>query len=326
VEFGVILPNSGALARADAMIAIAECAEALGFDALWTADHLVLPVESSTHYPYLPGAAIRLDAEHSFLEPLVVLAGVATRTSRIRLGVSVYLAALRHPIVAAKLVATLDQLSGGRVVLGVGAGWIPEEYETLGVPFRERGAVLDEHIEALRVLFRDDRPRYAGQYFRFDNLGFEPKPLRRDVPIWVGGNSRAARRRAARLGDGWHVIDVPLPELEAGIRELRALCRDAGRAPEAVPVSMRAQLALTSAHVPPAKRHAPLTGPQGELIAEIRRYRELGVQHLALWPGLRPTDLGDYLDQLKHLATEIVAPLRAEREETSSSRKSEIPR
>lgn len=312
MEFGVILPNSGALARADALYAIAETAESLGFDALWTADHLVLPVESSTAYPYLPGASIRLEPDHPFLEPLVVLAGVAARTSRIRLGVSVYLSALRHPIVAAKLVATLDQLSGGRVVLGVGAGWIPEEYETLGVPFAERGAVLDEQIEALRALFRDDRPRYAGKYFRFDNLGFEPKPLRRDVPIWVGGNSRAARRRAARLGDGWHVIDVPLPELESGVADLRAQCRALGRAPGAVSISMRAQLALTAAHVPPEKRMAPLTGPLDEVLDDLRRYRALGVGHLALWPGLRPAKLGDSLDQLKRLATDIVAPLRAE--------------
>ena len=236
----------------------------------------------------------------------------STRTRRIGLGVSVYLAALRHPLVVAKQVASLDQLSGGRVLLGVGAGWIPEEYETLGIPFGERGRVLDEHIEAMRTLWRDERPRYAGQHYRFDNLGFEPKPVRRDVPIWVGGNSPAARRRAARLGDGWHVIDVPMRELEAGIAELARECRAAGRRPEEVPTSIRSQISLTTAHVPETERMVPLTGPVDELLRDLRRYRELGVAHVALWPAGRFERADAYIAAIERLAREIVAPLRAD--------------
>jgi len=313
MELGIILPNSGPLATADAMYRIAEHAEALGFDALWTADHLVLPIESSTFYPYMPGMKIRPDARHPFIDPLIALAGIAARTSRIRLGVSVYLAALRHPIVAAKLVASLDQLSGGRVLLGVGAGWVPEEYETLGIAFSERGKLLDEHLEAMRALWTQDHPHYEGAHYRFDNIGFEPKPVRAGVPIWIGGNSRAARRRAARLGDGWHVIDVPIPELRVAIAELDELCREYDRRPEEVAISMRAQIVLTDDFVPPKERVAPLTGPPEELIADLRTLRELGVGHVALWPLAREADLDAYLEQMDRIAAEIVAPLRADR-------------
>ena len=312
MELGVILPNSGAFADPGAMLAVAEAAEGLDYAALWTADHLVLPIESATTYPYLRQAKVRLEPTHAFLEPLIALAGVATRTRRIGLGISVYLAALRHPLVVAKQVASLDQLSGGRVLLGVGAGWIPEEYETLGIPFGERGRVLDEHIEAMRTLWRDERPRYAGQHYRFDNLGFEPKPVRRDVPIWVGGNSPAARRRAARLGDGWHVIDVPMRELEAGIAELARECRAAERRPEEVPTSIRSQISLTTAHVPETERMVPLTGPVDELLRDLRRYRELGVAHVALWPAGRFERADAYIAAIERLAREIVAPLRAD--------------
>jgi probable F420-dependent oxidoreductase len=312
VDLGIILPNSGPFADPGAMLAVAEAAEAMDFAALWTADHLVLPIESATTYPYLRGAKIRLEPTHPFLEPLIALAGVATRTRRIRLGISVYLAALRHPIAVAKQVASLDQLSDGRVILGVGAGWIPEEYETLGIPFAERGRVLDDHVAAMRTLWRDERPRHAGPHYRFDNLGFEPKPVRRDVPIWVGGNSAAARRRAARLGDGWHVIDVPMPALEAGMAELARECRAAGRPPEAVPTSIRAQIALTQAPVAEADRLFPLTGPVEEVLRDLRRYHALGVGHVALWPAGRFDRAEAYIAAMERLVREIVQPLRAD--------------
>lgn len=319
MELGVILPNSGPFADPGAILAIAEAAEALGYEALWTADHLVLPIESKTTYPYLRQANVRLEPTHPFFEPLIALSAVAVRTKTIRLGVSVYLAALRHPIAVAKQVASLDQLSGGRVLLGVGAGWIPEEYETLGVPFPARGRFLDEHIEAMRTLWRDERPRYAGKHYRFENIGFEPKPVRRDVPILVGGNSPAARRRAARRGDGWHVIDVPMDELEAGIAALAADCRAVGRDPRAVPTTIRSQIALTEAPVPESQRMVPLTGPTEAILADLRRYRALGVAHVALWPAGRHARAEDYLAAIERLERELVRPLRADADADADS-------
>ena len=312
MEIGIILPNSGALGLPGPMLEIAERAEALGFDTLWTADHLVLPVESQTSYPYAPGQKIRLDPRHAFIDPMIALAGVATRTQRIGLGISVYLAALRHPIVAAKLAASLDQLSGGRVRLGVGAGWIPEEYETLGIPFGERGRALDDHIRCMRALWSEELPRYEGTHYRVENIGFDPKPAQSRLPVLVGGNAPVARRRAARLGDGWHVIDVPLPELEQGMAELRSECIEAGRAPEEVVVSMRAQVAITEAPLPEAQRVAPLMGPLEDVLRDLRAMRALGVGHVALWPAGRDLDPATYLERMEQLARDVLPALERE--------------
>lgn len=312
MELGIVLPNSGALADPGAILAIVEAAEGLGYAALWTADHLVLPVETRTNYPYLKQAKVRLDPAHAFFEPLIALAAVAARTRRIRLGVSVYLATLRHPLAVAKQVASLDQLSQGRVVLGVGAGWIPEEYATLGIDFAERGRVLDEHIDALRTLWRDERPRFEGRHYRFDGIGFEPKPVRRDVPIWVGGNSPAARRRAARRGDAWHVIDVPMVELEAGMAELARECEAVGRRPAEVPTTIRSQIAITQAEVPESQRMVPLTGPVETILNDLRRYEALGVAHVALWPAGRHERADEYIAAIERLEREIVRPLCAD--------------
>lgn len=311
MEIGIVLPNTGDLATPESLLAIAERAEELGFATVWTADHLVLPLESETSYPYVRGADVRLDAHHPILDPMIVLAGIATRTRRIGLGVSVYLSALRHPIVAAKLVASLDRLSEGRVRLGVGAGWIPEEYATFGIEFSERGRVLDEHIACLRVLWSEENPHFEGDYYRFDNIGFEPKPVQSRLPVLIGGNSGPARRRAARLGDGWHVIDVPLPELEAGIGALRASCLEVGRDPEEVVVSMRSQVVITKESIPESERFAPLMGTRSEVIRDLLRMREIGVGHVALWPLARSRGLADYLEGVEEIAQELLPELGA---------------
>lgn len=314
MEIGIVLPNLGSLATTDAMIAIAERAEARGFSDLWTSDHLVLPLESDTSYPYVRGANVRLDAHYRVIDPMIALAGIATRTERIGLGVSVYLAALRHPLVAAKLVASLDQLSGGRVRLGVGAGWIPEEYQALGIEFAERGRVLDEHLACMRALWSQENPEFSGDYYQVSNVGFEPKPVARRVPLWIGGNSAAARERAARIGDGWHVIDLPLAQLERGITDLRRRCREADRNPDEVVVSMRAQVALLPKTPTESERFAPLLGTRAEVLRDLLRMREMGVGHVALWPAGQNHDLESYLREIDRFADEILPEFAPDRE------------
>jgi len=309
MQIGIVLPNLGKLAKPEVMVAIAERAEQHGFADVWTSDHLVLPIESQTSYPYVRGANVRLDPHHPVIDPMIALAGLATRTRRIGLGVSVYLAALRHPIVAAKLIASLDRLSEGRVRLGVGAGWIPEEYQTLGIDFAERGRVLDEHLDCMRALWTQTEPVFEGETWRVANIGFEPKPVQSRLPIWIGGNSAAARRRAAIRGDGWHVIDVPLPELEAGIADLRARCREAGRDPDEVVVSMRAQVSLTDEPLPKAAKFAPLLGTRDEVVQDLLRMREMGVGHVALWPAGQDHTPESYLECIDELAREILPAL-----------------
>lgn len=307
MECGVVLSNSGPMAKADVLIPAAEHAEALGFETLWTSDHLVLPVESETHYPYVPaGTNVRLDPRHAFLDPMIVLAGLATRTRRIGLGVSVYLAALRHPLVVAKLVASLDQLSGGRVRLGVGAGWIPEEYATLGIPFAERGRWLDDHLACLRALWSQPFPSHAGEHYQVENVGFEPKPMQSPLPILVGGNSAPARRRAARLGNGWHVIDVPAAELRTGIEDLRRRCEAQGRDPDAVAVSIRSQIAFSDRALSASERFAPLIGSPDQVFEELDALQRIGVSHVALWPAGRNLDLDTLRTRMEELASEVL--------------------
>lgn len=312
MQFGIVLPNLGPLATTESMVAIAQHAESLGFADLWTSDHLVLPIESESSYPYVRAANVRLDPHYPVIDPMIALAGLATCTTRIGLGVSVYLAALRNPIVAAKLVASLDQLSGGRVRLGVGAGWIREEYETFGIDFSERGRVLDEHLACMRTLWTEPEPRFHGQYFQVENIGFEPKPVQARLPIWVGGNSAAARARAARLGDGWHVIDVPLPELERGIEDLRKRCHDAGRDPGDVIVSVRSQVAVLPQSPADEERFAPLIGTREEIVRDLRRMRELGVGHVALWPAGQQHSLESYMAEISRFANELLPDLTSQ--------------
>ena len=312
MDFGIVLPNLGPLSTADAMIAIAQRAEALGFADLWTSDHVVLPIKSNTSYPYVRAGNVRLDPHYRVIDPMIALAGIATSTTRIGLGVSVYLAALRNPIIAAKLVSSLDQLSGGRVRLGVGAGWIPEEYETFGIEFAERGKVLDEHLACMRALWTESEPRFNGDHYQVDNIGFETKPVQARLPLWIGGNSRPARARAVKLGDGWHVIDVPIPELEQGIQDLKARCRTAGRNPKDVTVSMRAQVHVMPHSPSDDERFAPLVGTQEEIIRDLKRMREIGVDHVALWPAGQNHSLESYLEQLEFFSTKLIPDVVSE--------------
>ena len=208
VRVGVTLPNYGPLAGAEALARLARHAEALGFDSIWVADHLVAPCDVRSVYPFDPRARAtpaRLDGLVEFYEPLVTLAYVAAVTRRIRLGVSVYVLPYRNPVVTAKLVATLDALSGGRVIFGVGVGWLREEFRAVAADPSRRGRVTDEYLEVCRRLWRDDVASFAGVHYHLPPVRTGPKPLQRPwPPIWIGGNSQAALARAVALGDGLH--------------------------------------------------------------------------------------------------------------------------
>jgi probable F420-dependent oxidoreductase len=277
---GVTVPNSGVLAAGDGLVGIAEHAERLGFDSVWTVDHVILPHISSQDYPYARQSGVTMPSDWPFLDPLVALAAVASRTSRVLLGTGVYLLPLRPPLINAKLAASVDVLSGGRLLLGVGLGWIKEEYEALDVSWEDRGRLLDEQIDLLRVLWREAAPTFQGRYFHAADFGMEPKPVNRSIPLLIGGKNDAARRRAAKRGDGWHLIDMEPSEIAAARAALAADCRACGRSPEAVPVSMYASIAVSSADVPEDERQFPLMGSVGQIAEKIRAYRDAGLDHL----------------------------------------------
>jgi probable F420-dependent oxidoreductase len=240
---GVTLPNYGPLANPENLLALAQRAELLGFDSIWVADHLVVPVETASIYPYdgrdTPAPA-RLDGLVEFYEPLTTLAYLAAATARVRLGVSVYVVPYRNPVVTAKLVATLDALSGGRVIFGAGVGWLREEFSAVGADARVRGRVTDEYLEICRRLWRDEVAQFDGVYYQLPPVRSGPKPRQRPwPPIWVGGNSDAALQRAVAGGDGWHLIDQSAGAIAASAARLDTALRAAGRTRQGFTLSLR---------------------------------------------------------------------------------------
>ena len=208
MEFGLAIPTRGPLADRASIEAIATRAEALGFSWLAVPDHLIVPRAIDSRYPYSDTGAFPGSESGECLEQFTLLAFLAAITTRARLLTSVTVVPHRGAIETAKLVSTIDNLSGGRFTFGVGAGWMEEEFKAIQAPpFAARGRVTDEIIEACRVLWRDDAPAHDGEFFRFSNVTFLPKPVQRPgVPVWVGGESNAALRRTVRLGDTWFPI------------------------------------------------------------------------------------------------------------------------
>lgn len=215
--------------RHEQLVPVAQRAEELGFESVWVAEHLVFPTTFRSRYPYTEDGVPPINPATPLLDPLLVLAQIAAATSRIRLGTNIYLLPLRHPLVTARLATTLDVLSNGRFSLGVGVGWLEEEFVAAGVDFARRGALLRECVRALRVLWSESEPEFHGRTFSFGPVKFEPKPVQKPLPILVGGETDAALKRAAEVGDGWygvrHTPDSVVPVL-AKLRELR---KSAGR-------------------------------------------------------------------------------------------------
>jgi len=243
VRIGVALPNYGPLAGPDVLCRLARLAEDLGADGVWVSDHLVSPVGATSVYPYARGAAAtpgQLGVIEEFYEPLVTLAFLAGQTKRVRLGVSAYVMPYRNPVVTAKQVASLDALSGGRVVLAVGVGWLREEFIALDVPFERRGLRTDDYLEVCRALWAGGLAEHDGPCYRLAPVRSGPRPAQRPhPPIWIAGNSDAALARAARHGDGWHGIDLSPAELDAHVARLRARCESLGRDPARVRITLR---------------------------------------------------------------------------------------
>jgi probable F420-dependent oxidoreductase len=289
MEFGCHLPVYGVAATRETTLAFARRMEALGYDSLWASDHVVIPWRISSRYPYGATGEFPLPPATPFLEPLTTLALVAGATERIRLGTTVLVLPHRHPVLAAKMLATLDHLAPGRVILGAGVGWMREEIELLGVPYPQRGAWSDEALRIMRLCWTEERPRFSGKFFTFDALGFAPKPARGTIPIWIGGHTPAALRRVAELGDGWHAAFPALPELEGALGRLRDACGKVGRDFDSLILSARVGL--------PARR------PADEAVAELRALAGLGIEHIVL--ETRARDLNNMIATYERFAHEV---------------------
>ena len=230
MKLGVQLPNLGLLQGREAFVRTARAAEELGYDSVWSGDHVVIPVASSSPYPYHRGGAYSPDPLVAY-DALIALAVVAGCTERVELGTGVLVLPQRNPLLLAKQLASLDSLSDGRLILGAGAGWLAEEFTALEAPdFGARGEVLEEWVAILRECWAAQEPRFDGRHYRFDPVHFQPRPVR-SIPILIGGNSPAALRRAGRIGDGWFGTAVTLEEAHASIAVVRRHAEQAGRDP-----------------------------------------------------------------------------------------------
>jgi probable F420-dependent oxidoreductase len=282
MRYGIALPNYGPLASPTTLVRLARRAEERGVDSVWVSDHLVAPTGVRSIYPYDRRPDARpgdMGVIEHFYEPVTTLAYLAGATRRIRLGVSAYVVPYRPALVTAKQIASLDALSGGRVILGAGVGWLREEFEALGVPFARRGRRTDEYLAACRALWTDDVASYDGELVRVPPVRSAPKPAQRPLPVWIAGNSAAARARAARLGDGWHAIDLSPAELAPLVADLERRMAAAGRARADVVVSVRK--GILPLDRPPEPPHA-LYGPPDAIRADAAAYAGAGCDYLVV--------------------------------------------
>jgi probable F420-dependent oxidoreductase len=325
VEIGVYCPNMhhgigleaflgrpfppGLAISRETIAAVADLAEEAGFDALWLGDHIMFPSHSSSSYPVVDkanGTDIRSD--EPVFEPLAVMAWLGARTRRVRIGLSVLVVPYRNPVVTAKFFASLDVLTEGRLIIGAGVGVMEEEFEALAVAYKDRGAVTDDYLRVMRELWTSDDPSFEGEHYRLKpGLRFLPKPVRGTIPIWIGGNTKFALRRAARLGDGWLAVYLDHTQIRDGWARLRDLTVAEGRDPDALTLAHQMRFFINDEHYPAAP---PGVGPVAKVVDDIARMAELGVQHLELAMPPGPTT-ADILEQMHRFAVDVRPQLPA---------------
>jgi probable F420-dependent oxidoreductase len=315
IEFGLSTLSRGTLVSRAAYLQVAQAAERAGFAFISVNDHLIVPGHLGSAYPYTQGGAWAA-AEHGHcFDQLTTLAFVAGCTSRIKLLTSVMVVPHRPPIATAKILSTIDVLSGGRLILGVGAGWMKEEFALLGAPFAERGTVTDEYLEACKALWTQQRPTFAGKHVTFDDVIFEPKPIQKPhPPIWVGGESPAALRRAVKLGDAWYPgnnsqtepLDTPA-RLAAAVGSLRRLAQAAGRDPASLAVNLIVQnpFEWTSHKTADGSARRLFTGASTDMTADAVALDAVGVRHVAVRLG--GATLRESLEHIDRFGREVIA-------------------
>ena len=314
MDYGFSIPTRGSLANRDSVAALAKRGEELGYAYLAIPDHVVIPREIHSPYPYNVERKMVGAADGDCLEQLTLLAYLAAATTKIRLLTSVMVVPHRPPVLTAKVLATIDVLSHGRVTVGCGAGWLQEEFEAIGAaPFSERGKVTDEYLQIFKALWTQDDPRFEGKYARLENIAFLPKPVQRPhPPLWIGGESPAALRRVVALGDAWYPIgsnpQFPLNTAQRYSEAVSRLRQEAARAkrdPDSIELNFWASWYKEGQRltVEDGQRLA-FTGSDAEVAQDIQAYRSLGVRHL-LFNFARPT-LKESLAAMERFATNVL--------------------
>ncbi len=314
MKIGFNAPIAGPLAEPEALFRICVEGEAMGFDFATFSDHVVIPATISPNYPYSDTGEFPQGSRGGRHELLTEVAFIAAKTSRLKLVTSVMVVPHRPAVLTAKMLSTIDILSEGRLIVGVGAGWLKEEFEALGAPpFAARGAVTDEYLQAFRSLWTEDDPRFEGEHVKFAGIAFAPKPVQKPwPPIWVGGESGPALRRTARLGDAWYPIGTnpahPLDSLaryRAGVARLRKAASDAGRAPLSIGLAYR--VARYGGDVPTKASDGErrlFSGGATEIAGDLHDLGELGVTHIDF--GFGGATAEQMLDAMKRFRDDVI--------------------
>ena len=306
MDIGLSIPR---LPDADGIRRFVQRAESLGFESVMAGDHILLPTGGTNQYPYTADGSFSRPADEPFLETMTMLGYMAACTDTIRLGSTVIILPYRNPIVQAKMFSSLDVLSGGRMICGVGVGWLEKEFDTLGVPFTERGPMSDEYLEIFKVLWTQADPEYHGNYYDIEGIQFTPKPVQQPhIPIWVGGHSRPALRRVAKYGDCWHTTRQTPDFVAQNLPYLKEQAEREGRDPDSITVSLKRSLHFLDLG---AQEEKTTTRTGGVVVANTRDViddvyycRELGIDQLTY--DFRVEGIDACISVMEHLAAEVL--------------------
>jgi probable F420-dependent oxidoreductase len=314
MDYGFSIPTRGPLATRESLLAIAKRGEELGFSYLAIPDHIVIPRQIGSPYPYNTARKMVGAADGDCLEQLVLMSYLAAATTKIRLLTSIMVVPHRSPVFTAKALATIDVLSHGRVTVGCGVGWLEEELKAIGAPpFAERGKVTDEYLRIFKTLWTEDDPRFDGNYARFQDISFLPKPLQKPhPPLWIGGESPAALRRVVALGDAWYPIgsnpEFPLDTVERYTQAVSRLRNEASRAnrnPASIELAYWANWYKEGrSNTLDNGQRQLFTGSDAEVATDIGAFRSLDVRHL-LFNFVRAT-LNESLAAMERFATQVL--------------------
>jgi len=294
MKFGACIPHYGVSTSRKAVSEFVELAERLPFDSVWTTDHIAV----SDKY---------LDPYGTIIESLTTLSFAAAKTERVKLGTSIIVLPMRNPVLFAKQTASLDFLSEGRLILGLGAGWMDDEFARLGADFHNRGEIMNEEIRLMKSLWSTDRPRFEGKFYKVDNAVFMPQPVTKGgPPIWMGGgSSKTALKRVAELGDGWHPVGFSPSQIAEGKKTLDSLLRGRRKVTISVRLPTEVSATATSTYSLSSGEKAYMLGGTREAVAnEVEKLRDAGVEHIICYFGNKPYD--HVVSQARVFAQEVI--------------------
>ncbi|MDH4145736.1 MAG: TIGR03619 family F420-dependent LLM class oxidoreductase [Acidimicrobiia bacterium] len=300
MDIGIHLPHLGRQATRDGLMRMARRADELGVHSGWVSDHIAWPRSVASKYPYTEDGSFPASNDMAWLDPIGTMFFVAACTERMKLGGTVLILGYRPPMLTAKAMASLDVLSEGRALLGVGVGWMREEFEVLGMPWDNRGRRADEQLELFEKLFSEENPSYAGRFYDVPEVGFYPKPTQGHIPIWVGGDTEPAFQRTVKYGDCFHAAFQKIDEVRAAWARITELADAAGRSGE-ITLSIRLYLDPAAA-MEPAKSVA---GSAEQMRDTVGRWGDIGVSHILLDPVVRG-GVDGRIDALEQFMTEVV--------------------